>query len=953
MVAPLLQTKLFIPPPRPALVPRARLINRLNEALPEDTGAFARSLTLISAPAGFGKTTLISSWLHHMTREPRAQTARPRPAWLSLDARDSDLSRFLTYVIAALQTVQPTLGEAALTTLQSARRPPTESILTSLINDVARPARGGGSGEGDGGGVLPILVLDDYHTVTAQPVHDAVAFLLENLPPNLHLIVVTRADPPLPVARLRGQGRVTELRQSDLRFSVDEASAFLNKHAGLQLSPEDVAALEARTEGWIAGLQMAALALHSPGATGGRDDVSGFVRALTGSDRYILDYLVEEVLKRQPEGVQRFLLRTSILERLTGPLCDAVLGQITDDWQGQDGSSEVPTTGPPTAASGRDFLSYLDRNNVFVVPLDAERRWYRYHRLFADCLRARLRHSQPGLVPQLHRRASLWYKNEGLTDEAIEHALSAGASELAAELVERVAESTMLRSEWGTFVRWVEALPQDALAARPRLRVYQALALLLGGHPLDMARSHLQEATEADADGALTGEVTAFRALIAAYRGERKRSTELAEEALGRLPEDSLFFRSFIAGFLGLAHLYIGDVEAAGQAFREAVRVSERTGNVNISVLARYHLADLASLAGRVDEAETLYREALSAAVDEQGRRRPVAGIALIGLGRLEAERYELDAAARHLSEGIELIERWGEAGAISGYTGQARVRAAQGDIDGALEAIESAHRLAERFDAMEVDDVSVAVARARFQIAQGSLEAPARWAEERGLTAELTLQTLYDEISSASSLYRFFEYTTFAWLRIAQNRPAEALAVLEPLVEAAEASGWLVYGAEALILKGLVLQAQGDEVRALNAIGRALSAARPGGFVRLFVEKGAPMARLLYRAAEEGIEPQFAGRLLTAFPEPQAPEPFRDASTGQGALIEPLSDRELEVLELVADGLSNREIAQTLYLSVNTVKVHTSNIYGKLGVHSRTQAVAKARAVGILPPVR
>jgi LuxR family maltose regulon positive regulatory protein len=931
---PLLRTKLYIPPPRPGWVERPRLLERLNAGL-------YRRLTLVSAPAGFGKTTLLSEWAHSRTRSREREPASEmspvsRFSWLSLDEGDNDPARFVAYLVAALQTVQADVGEAALAALQSSRPPPAEALLTALINEIAAlPTPDGYEGR------PYILVLDDYHLVTAQAVHERLTFLLDHLPPNLHLVVATRSDPPLPIARLRGQGQVTEVRQSDLRFTHDEAAAFLNTCVDLHLSAQDVAALEARTEGWIAGLQMAAVSMR------GRGDVAAFIHAFTGSDRYILDYLVEEVLQHQPESIQTFLLQTSVLDRLSGPLCDAVLGREAAEGRTTREGDAAAAQLPGSLASAQEILEYLERNNLFVVPLDGERRWYRYHQLFAALLRYRLHRLRPDLAPLLHGRAGAWYEQDGLVSQAIDHALAAGELEWAAHLVEQAAEATMLRSEFATLLRWVEALPAEQVRAHPRLCIYQALALVLGGHPLDVAQSRVQEAVEADRECAVAGEVATFNALIAAYRGQKEQSAALSQQALDRLPEDSLFFRSFVAGFLGLAHLYSGDVEAAIRAFQEAVRVSEKTGNVNISVLARHHLGDLAALQGRSEQAKALYAQALEAALDDQGRRRPIAGIALIAQGRIESEQHDLDAAVRHLTEGIALVERWGEAGAISGYTGLARVRQAQGDERGALEAIQTAQRLAERFDAMQVDDISVALCRARLWIGQGNLEAVARWAEERGLADDLDLETLHREIRTTSSLYRVFEYATLAWLRIVQDRPQDALRVLGPLLQATEEGGWLMYGIEVLALQALALQARGDTTRALTALERALDLAAPGGFVRLFVEKGAPMAQLLYQAAARGIAAQFAGRLLAAFPASQAPEPFRETPA---EMIEPLSERETEVLQLVAAGLSNREIAQRLFLSVSTIKVHTYNIYSKLGVHSRTQAVAKARALGVLP---
>jgi LuxR family maltose regulon positive regulatory protein len=474
--------------------------------------------------------------------------------------------------------------------------------------------------------------------------------------------------------------------------------------------------------------------------------------------------------------------------------------------------------------------------------------------------------------------------------------------------------------------------------------------MVLGGQPLDLARSRLQEVVAADADGSVAGEVTAFRALIAAYRGRREQSAELSEQALELLPEESLFFRSFVAGFLGLAYLYSGDVEPATRAFQEAVRVSKRTGNVTISVLARCHLAELSMLQGRSHEAEVLYEQAVDSAIDDRGRLQPIAGVALIGLGRMELERHDLKSAERHLTEGIALADRWGEAGTISGFTGLARVRQAQGDEQGALEAVQTALQLAERFDAMEVDDIGVELCRAQLWIAQGNIEAAARWAAARGLDKDLSLDTLKQEISSAFSLYRFGEYAALARLLIAQGRLEDALTVLGPLLQAAEDAEWAIYGVEVLTLKALALQAQGQLAQALDALGRALSLAEPGGFVHIFVEKGPPMASLLRQAASRGIGPQVASRLLAVldaslYGRVEATPPY--AATQP--LIEPLTERELEVLRLLPTHLSSTEIAEELLISVHTVRFHIKNIYGKLGVHSRADAVARAQDLRLL----
>lgn len=918
MVVPLLRTKLYVPAtqPRECVVSRPRLTELLNEGLRRGC-----KLILISAPAGYGKTTLLGRW--------SAGCGCP-VAWLSLDGSDNDPTRFLAYLIATLQTVEKQIGEGLLSALQSPRPPALEELVTVLVNQIER---------------IPgqiVLVLDDYHMITAQSIHNLLTFLLDHMPPEFHMAIATRADPPLPIAHLRGGGQLVELRQADLRFTLDQAIVFLNQVTGLNLAVEDIAALTARVEGWIAGLQMAAISMR------GQDDIAGFIRVFTGSDRYILDYMVEEVLQRQPEHIQRFLLQTSILERLTGVLCDAVL-------RGETGETESYLLPRPAAslaanAPGQAILEYLEHHNLFIIPLDNERHWYRYHHLFADLLRNRLERVWPNLIPTLHRRASEWFEESGLTTEAIEHALAAGDPEWAANLVERAAEPTMLRSEFATLLQWVKALPEEQVHDRPRLCVYEALALVLGGHSLDVAQSHLQQVVEADTDGAVAGQVATFHALIAAYRGDREQSAELAQRALALLPQDGLFFRSFVVGFMGLTYLYSGDIDPATRAFQEAIRVSQKTGNLTISVLARCHLAELAMLKGRLDESKMLYEQALDVAVDDQGQWQPVAGVALIGLGRSALERYELEAATRYLTEGIELVQKWGEAGAFGGYVDLARVKQAQGDERGALEAIQTAQRLAERFDAMEVDNMQAALHRARLWIAQGHIEAAARWIEGRRLQEDLSLETLKEEIRQSSArLFRFLEYTMLAQVRILQGRPGDALRVLSPLLQMAEDAQWEAYCTAVLVLKSLAFQAQGDIVQALAALERALFLAKPGGLVHIFAEKGPAMAQLLHQAVARGISSDYAGRLLAAFSASEASVPCQEMPAERAAMVEPLSEREQQVLRLLTSYLSSVEIAQELFVSAHTVRFHIKNIYSKLGVHNRADAVRRGKELRLL----
>jgi len=815
VVTPLLTTKLYIPPVRPELVSRPRLIERLNEGL-------HRKLTLISAPAGFGKTTLLSEWA--------AGCGRP-VAWVSLDEGDNDPARFLAYSVGALQTIEASVGEGVLSAFQTPQPPPIETVLTALINEVAATPD-------------PFaLVLDDYHMIEAEAIHDALTFLLDHQPSQMHLVIATRADPPLSIARLRGRGQVTELRQTDLRFALDEAAEFLNRVMGLELSTDDVAALASRTEGWIAGLQMAAVSMQ------GQEDVAGFIQAFTGSDRYILDYLVEEVLQRQPESAQTFLLQTAILDRLTGPLCDAVIGSppLVGEGQGE--------------GSGQAALERLERANLFIVPLDNERSWYRYHHLFADLLRQRLRQTQPDLAPKLHRRASAWYEQNGLTAEAIDHAMSAGDFERAARLIEQAAEQTMMRSEVATFLSWVEALPDELVHARPLLHAYQAGMQLMSGRPVQVVEKHLQEAMEADPAGSVSGAVSAFRAMLAAYQGDTRQSIELAHQALELLPEGSLFLRSVVAGIRSLGLFYSGDVVAAKQALEEAASISQKAGNLMNAVLALCHLAELSIMQGQLYEARAFYNKALELAVDQQGRPRPIAGVALIGLGGILRDWNDLEGAMRHLIEGVELVSQWSEAGTFNGYVGLAYVRQAQGDVRGAREAMQTAQQVAAETEAIKVDDALAAAYQAHLWVIQGDLEAALRWARERGLVPSLALSGTKGEVeglgqrpspngrevgdgSLISSYPRCLEHLTLARLYTAQGRPEAALKNLQPLLRAVEVRGWTRFVIHILVLQATALQTIGDTLQALTALERALSLAEPDDHVRIFVDEGALAAQ-------------------------------------------------------------------------------------------------------------
>jgi LuxR family transcriptional regulator, maltose regulon positive regulatory protein len=935
MAPPILATKLYIPLPRPQLVPRPRLLERLNEGL---HAGRTRSVTLIAAPAGFGKTTLLSDWLADSQRlEPKV-----RVAWLSLDENDNDLSRFLTYVVAALQTIDAGLGAEALDLLHASQRQPlpAELILTTLINEIAQASRD------------IVLVLDDYHLIEIQPIHDAVAFLLDHLPRQLHLVIASRSDPPLALARLRARGELTELRAADLRFTPDEAASFLNQVMGLGLAAEDIAALETRTEGWIAGLQMAALALRGPRSMQGREDAAGFVQAFTGSHRYIIDYLVEEVLQRQPEQVRSFLLQSSILDQLGGPLCEAVTGQ----------------------ADGSGRLQALERANLFVVPLDDQRQWYRYHHLFADVLRARLREAQPEQVPVLHRRASEWYERNGSAADAIRHALAAEDFERAASLVELAWPALGRQRQDATLRGWLKALPDEVVRRRPVLSVYFASALLMGGE-LDTVEPRLRNAERwLDAEGSryanravgpasemvvadedefrkLAVTIAINRAGLAQARGDIAGTTHYAQQALAGVQPGDHLGRSGAAGFLGLALWASGDLGAAQQTFAEAVASMHLSGNHADAISGAMALAEMQIARGGLREARRILEQAGQLAAAQREPVLKATADLLVALSELRREHNELEAAEAHLQRSKALGERASlPENRYRWPVAMARIREAQGHLDNALDLLGEAERLYLR--GFYPDVRPIAALKARIWIAQGRLAEAQQWTQRRGLSAQ-------DE----PSYLREFEHLILARLLIARYKAGqeesalqEALGLLERLLSAAERSGRTGSVIEILVLQALAHQAQNDVTAALVPLERALALAAPEGYVRTFVAEGPPMMQLLTRMtpatstgaveAEGGRTPTYVQNLLAAFPRPNSvqPSPFT-----LHPLVEPLSQRELEVLRLLKTELSGPEIAQQLVLGLSTVRTYTKSIYSKLSVNSRQAAVKRATELNLI----
>jgi LuxR family transcriptional regulator, maltose regulon positive regulatory protein len=928
MSTPILATKLHIPAPPPKIVNRTQLVERLNTGL-------HRKLTLISAPAGFGKSALVSEWV--------AGCERP-VAWLSLDEGDNDLNRFLVGLVAALQTIVASMGAGVLGVLQSPRPPPTESVLTVLLNEIS---------------AVPdpfILVLDDYHALDSRPVDQALTFLIEHLPPAMHLVITTREDPHLPLARLRVRSQLTELRVTDLRFTRSEATEFLNQVMGLDISEADIAALETRTEGWIAGLQLAALALQGTTsmqttatqmtAMQGYKDPHSFIQSFTGSHHFVMDYLVEEVLQQQPASVQTFLLRTSILDRLCGSLCDAVLLDAS--------------------ASGQKTLEYLEHANLFMVPLDNERRWYRYHHLFAELLRQRLRQSSASpienkatSVAELHNRASQWHEHHDSLADAICHALAAENFERAANLVERewpAMHRSYFRS--ATTLGWMKALPDALVRARPVLSVGYAWELLNAGQ-LEAAETRLRDAERWLGTTAPTPErvvvdeaefqmlpasIATARAYHALALGNVPDTVTYARRALDLFPMEDYVGRGPAAALLSLAYWASGDLEAAHRTLADSMAGFQKAGNILFAINGVYGLADIRIAQGRLHEAISTYEQALQLATAQGEPVLQGTADFYLGLSELYREQGDLESARTHLLKSQAL----GEPAALPDWPyrlclAQARMKQAQGDLDDTLDLLDKAVRLYSRGPVPNVRPI--AAMKAWVWLAQGRLPKALGWVHERGLSVEDDLSYL-----------REFEHITLARVLIAQHKQdrvegsiRDALKLLARLLQPAEAGGRMGSVIEILVLQALAYAALADIRSALVPLQQALMLAEPEGYVRIFVDEGLPMAALLQAAAKQGIAPNYVSQLRAAFGEAEGKRPVTQPLAAQPILAsEPLSERELDVLRLLRTELGGPEIARELRVSLNTLRTHTQNIYNKLGVNNRRLAVHRAEELGL-----
>ncbi len=886
MKAPIIATKLFRPPLRPEAVQRPRLIARLNEGR-------HKQLTLVCAPAGFGKTTLVSQWFAE-----GGQAA----AWLSLDKGDNDLTRFLTCLLASLQSIPVQFDENLPGMLASPQPPSAEYLLTSLINGIAAADE-------------PFfLVLDDCHEIDAKPVNDALAFLLEHLPGQMHLVIVTREDPPLPLARLRARGQLIELRAADLRFSPEEAAEFLNRVMGLRLSAQEAADLEQRTEGWIAGLQLAAVSMR------GQEDMAGFIRAFSGSHRFILDYLMEEVLQKLPGGLQRFLLGTSILERMCGPLCDAVL---------KDPNS-----------SGQRILEELDRANLFIVPLDNERRWFRYHHLFAELLRQQLRQSASAGdeavdESRCHLRASQWYEDNGFEIAAFQHAAEAGDIDRAQRLME--AEQTPLRSGGAAVVlHWLKSLPASVKDARPLLWVKSATLLLVSGQTIGVEEklqaaeaaifTVLQGAEPEESLRDLIGQIACARTTLAFTRYDAETIFTQARRALQYLDPGNRPFRFTANWMTGMACLFRGDRAQAREGIDKALLLAQMSGNIHNTILAETSLGQILEYDNRLCRAEETYRHVLQL-LDECPL--PVACEAYRGLARIYYERNSLDEAERYGQRSLQLARQYDQTidRFVISEVFLARLKLARGDAAGAADMLAAAEQSVRR-QGFTHRMPEVAAAQVLTLLAQGNLKAAAALADIHQLPMSR------------------------ARVCLAEGNAREALRLLEPLYGQAQQKGWQDELLKVMVQEAVCRHVLGEKGKAVELIGKALMTAEPEGFIRLFVDEGSRMAGLLEETVETSQAPEYAARLLAAFrDEPQAGDgkPVSSRTVLSKSPDEPLSPRELEVLRLISQGHSNREICGRLFLALDTVKGHNRRIFEKLRVQSRTQAVARARELKLI----
>lgn len=896
----LLSTKFNIPAIGSKIVPRPRLLRLLDESLEKNA-----ALILVCGPAGCGKTTVVSEWLQASQKLHEDQFA-----WLTLERGDDDLTRFLTYFVTALQHIHPGIGASMLKLLQTHKPSPVSILATLLINELSEITG------------RFFLVLDDYHLLTAEAIHNFMAFVVDHQPPQLCLVLITRADPALPLPRLRAHGKLVELRQEALCLLPDEVEIFANQAMNLALTQEQLTFLIQKTEGWVSGLQLAAVSL------GIAHDRPTFFSAFSGEHEFIADYLTDEVLAHLPEPVCSFLLQTSLLERLTAPLCEAVTGQ----------------------SGAQATLEQLMDANLFIVPLDHQHAWYRYHNLFADLLQKRLQSTEEKMVVDLHRRASVWFEQNDMPDMAIDHAIAGHDFERAARLIEKVAERLLRYGEAATLVRWLEALPEDQVLSQPLLSSLYGIALVLRARPIRLVAALIEKMTISDSLGEFQGEMNMLQALLAIHQGDPMRAIKLSEKALQQLPVEHAFFRSLAADTLGMGYTLAWDIPAATRAFEQVVEISRQSDNVLMTIMALTNLSGLCYVQGQLRAAIATCHQILDMANQRIGSQTPIIGKTLFSLGEMLREQGDLKTALTYLLDAARMMEFFSEVGLPITNLAIARVYLSKHNWQAAQLHIDQARQQAQATQPLLMDDRLAEVMQARLYLARGEINQVIQWARGRGLL-DRPFTEIFADASRNAAFHEVFQGECMVLVRLllAQRQPEQALELIELLQNLIEKRKNQRRFIEVLALKALALYQKSELDQALQSLEIALSQAEPEGYQRTFVDEGESMAQLLYQAAARNIFPEYVGKLLAVLTEEEPGcEPSRQHSSE--ALIEPLSEREEEVLRLIAEGLSNNEITQRLYISLSTVKGHTSNIFGKLGVKNRTQAIARARSLGLLP---
>ena len=893
----ILNTKLYIPPKRSSLVERPSVLEKLEKGL-------NHSITLVSAPAGFGKTTLLSEWC-------TSEKGKVIPiAWLSLDPKDNDIERFLLYVVAALDTLKKGISDSILPLFQTSQLPATGVILTSLINELTETLQ-----------VPFILVLDDYHVVTSPDVHEALLFLVENVPPDMHLVILTREDPPLPLARLRAQQQLTEIRAADLRFSLEETASFLNQVMGLDLTTNQVETLEGRTEGWIAGLQMTAISMS------GRDDKSSFIRTFASSNRFIFDYLIDEVLDGLSSDVRDFLVKTSILDRMCAPLCDAVTGKI----------------------DGQNILLQLEQTNLFIIPLDDQRYWYRYHHLFADLLRQQLKTANTDNVYELHKKACEWYQDNELVGDAIHHALSIGNYEFVADLSETLVFESIERNELFIIANWLDNLPENIMQTRPWLNI--ALAwILFRTRQFERVEQHIQYIERSLQDHQkqdlhIQSHSTAIKAYLAGIHGNIDQVAFLSRKSLGLLPEKEKRLRGSMFSLLGSALQRMGDFDDAKQAYFDGISFSKAAGDWQNTIESYGDLTGFYVERGQLHKAFSTCQEALKyvESVFKKGGQMPFETAYIhVRLSTILRHWNKLEKSLWHAKRAIKIAKTWGSGFRLA-YVNLAIALQSVGQDEEAMQAIQQAEAMAMEESEFWLADVRSV--RALLWLDRDDLDAASRWAQESELSTD-------DEISFSRQRH----YLILAQVLLVQGKKGDhqaldnAIHLLSRLQKILDSSNANAYSLQVLICMAIAYQAQGKMEEALGAIGQALSIAEQGGYIHVFLREGALMKKLLEHASIKNISPNYTQKLLKIFGDVIQETDSTDPQFAQlDVITDALTPRELEVLRLLDNELPIPDIADKLVLSIDTVRTHIKRIYRKLDVHSRFEAVIKAKELRFL----